>query len=465
MRRLLARNLLHPLLSLRDGDGYLFHRRQVRHEIEAEGLSAEWRADRLREIVRHAYERSPFYRRFYDEHGFHPSRLHGPDDLPAVPVLEKHHIAAHAGRILVPDYSPRDLVPAATGGTTGNSFVFWYDRRCRARRTALTHYGNELYGWRVGDPTAAFWNAMQDLPEGTGLKRRLRRSLATRTWVCDASRIDEERMSGWLDLLRRRRIEVLYGYAHSLTAFAKYVRQMNAGPLPVRLVVTTAEPLYPEGRAALAAAFQCPIHDRYASREHGLMAQEFAPGQWHIFASSIHLEVLPASAGAEAGTVLVTDYWNRAFPFIRYRIGDTCRGPIPSGPASPLGLPRLPAFTGRETDFLVAQDGAIVSGMTFHHVYERQDGGFGRSEYAQIQFVQTARDRLVINLVPGAGYVIPASEEDLRHFVARVLGETVAISFRYVQEIPLSRSGKYRFTINAIEQPSSAEGLERSDGP
>ncbi|MGE5337488.1 MAG: phenylacetate--CoA ligase family protein, partial [Gemmatimonadota bacterium] len=50
---------------------------------------------RLQEVCRYAYERAPFYRRKWDEAGFHPSQLKSLEDFETrVPVVKKADLRA-----------------------------------------------------------------------------------------------------------------------------------------------------------------------------------------------------------------------------------------------------------------------------------------------------------------------------------------------------------------------------------
>lgn len=452
LRSYLRRRWTIPLLARRHGLDYTRHLEPLRRELalvaDPEAREA-FQVRRAAAAIGHAYEHSPFHREHFDAHGFHPSRFRDLRDLALLPVFEKHHIPGCQERILAGDHDPGGLVPTCTGGTTGNAFTFWYDRECFARRHALTLLANEAYGWRPGDPVAYVWNAHQDLPSAAApWKRRLRTLLAGRELSIDASRIDEERLALWTRQLRATRIEILYGYAHSLRALAEYC--LDAGiVLPrVRLVVSTAEPLFAADRRLMEQAFGCPVRDRYLSREHGPMAQEDSDGNLRYFANSMLLEVRAGTG--EAGDLLVTDFWNAAFPFIRYRIGDTCR--LAAGAAREPGLPRLGGLTGRDTDFLVTADGGRVSGMAFHDAFfNHATQAFGTDDFLKVQFVQEAPLRVRVRCVPGPSFARERVFADLEGLVHRLLGAPMEVLCEEVPEIAHTASGKYRFTVNRIE--------------
>lgn len=451
VRSFVRSRLTIPLLARRDGLDYVRYLEPLRRELELAADPAsreELQVRRAAAVIRRAYDHSPFYREHYDAHGFHPSRFRDLRDLALVPVFEKHHIPGRQDRIRAGDLDPAGLVPTCTGGTTGNAFSFWYDRECFARRHALTLLANEAYGWRPGDPVAYVWNAHQDLPHAASpWKRRLRALLAGREVSIDASRIDEECLARWARQLREARVEILYGYAHSLRAIAEYCLAEGIVLPRLRLVVSTAEPLFAADRRLLARAFGCPVRDRYLSREHGPMAQEDAEGHLRYYANSMALEVR-AEAG-EAGDLLVTDFWNAAFPFIRYRNGDTCR--LAAGAAGERGLPRLGGLTGRDTDFLVTADGGRVSGMAFHDAFvDPQTGTYGTDDYLGVQFVQDAPLRIRVRCVPGPAFVRERAVARFEHLVHGLLGAAVAVELEEVPEIGLTASGKYRFTVNRL---------------
>jgi len=95
-------------------------------------------------IVHHAYETTPFYRSFYDEHGVRPGDLNGKSDLLNFPILEKdifrQNLPACTSRI----YKPSDMCIANTSGTTGKPLSVFHAQGDIMKRMALME---RLYGW------------------------------------------------------------------------------------------------------------------------------------------------------------------------------------------------------------------------------------------------------------------------------------------------------------------------------
>ncbi len=132
---------------------YWFKRRETMPAGEREQAILE----RLRAVCAYAYERAPFYRRKWDEAGFHPSQLKSLEDFETkVPVVQKKDLREAQSRLppfgdylCIPD---RDVFHIhGTSGTTGRPTAFAIGRddwRAIANAHARIMWG---MGLRPGD--------------------------------------------------------------------------------------------------------------------------------------------------------------------------------------------------------------------------------------------------------------------------------------------------------------------------
>lgn len=113
--------------------------------------------ERLRQVCTYAYERAPFYRRKWDEAGFHPSQLKSLEDFESrVPVVTKQDL--RASQTAQPPFGDYVCVPDSeifhvhgTSGTTGRPTAFAVGRtdwRAIANAHARIMWG---MGMRPGD--------------------------------------------------------------------------------------------------------------------------------------------------------------------------------------------------------------------------------------------------------------------------------------------------------------------------
>ena len=108
------------------GSRYWFPKRETMPPAERERAIL----GRLQELTRYAWDRSPFYRRKWEEAGFHPDHLRTLEDFESkVPVIAKKDLREAQAR--VPPFGDYLCVPDAdvfhihgTSGTTGRPTAF-----------------------------------------------------------------------------------------------------------------------------------------------------------------------------------------------------------------------------------------------------------------------------------------------------------------------------------------------------
>jgi len=109
---------------------YWFPRRETMPAAEREAAILE----RLKEVTRYAWDHAPFYRRKWDEAGFHPDHLRSLEDFESrVPVVTKQDLRAAQSKF--PPFGDYLCVPEAdihhvhgTSGTTGRPTAFGISR-------------------------------------------------------------------------------------------------------------------------------------------------------------------------------------------------------------------------------------------------------------------------------------------------------------------------------------------------
>ncbi|MGE5544160.1 MAG: phenylacetate--CoA ligase family protein, partial [Bacillota bacterium] len=105
--------------------------------------------------------------------------------------------------------------------------------------------------------------------------------------------------------------------------------------------------------------------------------------------------------------------------------------------------PIFKKIEGREDDIFVALDGTLIHGHYFNHIVRILNG------FSQFQIIQTDKNNMVLKVVKGEKW----DENELTFFLSEVLKKmgNVNIVVEYVNEIPLSPSGKTRYAIRAFE--------------
>lgn len=100
-----------------------------------------------------------------------------------------------------------------------------------------------------------------------------------------------------------------------------------------RLVIAGAEPLFPQDRALLTAAFGVAPRGIYQARE-GFLGWGCRQGRVHLNQDLVHFEVRPFAAQPERCVPVITDFTRRSQSYRRYRMDDVLildRSPCPCG--------------------------------------------------------------------------------------------------------------------------------------
>lgn len=320
-------------------------------------------------------------------------------------------------------------------------------------RRAGDMLGRTWAGWRVGDAMALIWGHRGDVAASGTPKSRLVNALMHRRTVLNAYDMDDKAIAAYVGLLKREQPGLILGYASSLAFIAEYVARHGITGLAPKGIISSAEALSPERRAAISATFKCPVYDRYGSREFANIAQQCEQlNGLHVFADRVHVEVLRPDgsecAPGERGEIVVTDFFNGAMPFIRYRTGDL--GACASKPCScGRGLPLLESVEGRVTEIIVGPNGKYYAcpGPVLL--------ASGIPGIVQMQVVQDRISAIEVRVAPGAEWT-QSSRELLVARVRELLGD-VEVSITMVDRIPPAASGKHQFVISTVS-PFSRPG-------
>ncbi len=219
--------------------------------------------------------------------------------------------------------------------------------------------------------------------------------------------------------------------------------------LGIKVAFVTSERLYDEQRQQISKTFNCPVANGYGGRDAGFIAHECPAGGMHITAEDVIVEILdnqgtPVPCG-ESGEIVITHLASSDFPFIRYRTGDI--GKLDDQLCScGRGLPLLKEIEGRSTDFVVAQDGTVMHGLALIYILRKIP------EINAFKIIQENLDLTRILIVSKSALDGATIKLITNEFQTR-LGNDITIKIEEVNEIPLEKSGKFRYVISKVIPP------------
>jgi len=407
------------------GSRYWFPRRETMPPAERERAILE----RLKIVCAYAYEHAPFYRRKWDEAGFHPSRLRSLEDFECVPVVHKKDLREAQHR--QPPFGDYLCVPESevfhihgTSGTTGRPTAFAVGRadwRAIANAHARIMWG---MGLRPGDTVciaAVFSLYMGSWGVLAGAERLHARCFPFGAGASGMS----ARLVHWLDMIKPTAFYGTPTYALHLAEVARE-EKLNPRDFRLKLMFFSGEP------GASIPGVRAKIEEIYGARviDSGSMA-EVTP--WMNVAGSaetdgmlcwqdvVYTEVCdPATFRrvpyGQRGTPVYTHLERTSQPMIRLVSGDLSLwtdGPNPCGRT----YPRLPhGIFGRIDDMFTIRGENIYPSEIDAALNEIPHYG---GEHRIIVSRQTAMDELLLR-VEADPAVFAKGESEIGRFRAEV---------------------------------------------
>ncbi|HRU64449.1 MAG TPA: phenylacetate--CoA ligase [Spirochaetota bacterium] len=328
-------------------------------EIETmpEKKMKELQLERLKWSVRHAYDNVPFYKKKFDEAGFHPDQLKSLDDMRRIPFLTKQDMRDHYpyGLFAVP--LSKVVRVHASSGTTGNATVVGYTKNdievfSEVVARSLASYGvtekdiiQVAYGYGLFTGGLGLHYGSEKLGaltvpiSGGNTPRQLMliKDFGTTVIACTPS------------------------YALNIADYIeKNMPDFKIEETRLRIGVFGAEPWTEAMRQEIEKRLKIDAYDIYGLSEvigPGVSCECSEKSGLHVFEDHFYVEIIDPETGevlpeGEKGEIVYTSLTKEAFPGIRYRSRDITRL-YHDGCKCRRTLIKMEKVTGRSDDMLI----------------------------------------------------------------------------------------------------------------
>lgn len=405
----------------------------------------------LAEILCHARDTVPFYRRRFGERGFSAGNGVAPEEFRRLPLLTRHDVQLSFDDMLSasPPTEHGKLIEGQTSGSTG---------------TPVRFKGTELskFMWEVFTLRDVFWH-QRDLSGKYGVIRMgvqevvqpgwsTATEIAFRTGPAAFLPVDAE-VSKQIAWLEAQQPAYLLTYASNLHGLALHCLERDIRLPFLREVGSLGEVVTDEIRRDCKQAWNVLLVDMYTAQEVGYIALQCPSYEhYHVQSENVLVEILredgePCAPG-EVGKVIVTTLHNFAMPFIRYDIGDYAE----VGEACPCGrgLPVLKRIFGRVRNMLTLPNGEKRWPLVGCR-------GYGEPWLIrQFQFTQRSLEAIEVRVVTGRP-LTAREEAGLRQRILDSLGYPFRLELLYCDAIERSAGGKFEdFRSEITAAPVSA---------
>ncbi len=407
----------------------------------------EYQMQQLEKLLKHAYENVPYYRRVFDKRGLKPKDIQKFDDLRKLPYLTKEIIQENLEDLIARNYTRSKLQYVTTGGSTGIPLGFYHERDVSAAKEwafMLTQWNR--VGYKIGDRCVVLrGNVVRSANKGKFWEY----DPTNKNLILSSYHMTEEILPQYIAKIREFRPDFIQAYPSSIIILARFIKENNIKPFPiVKALLCGSENLYTWQRELLEEIFQCRVYSWYGHAEQVALAGECEKTTYyHIFPEYGFVELIdndgnPLADEGEMGEIVATGFNNFICPFIRYRTMDLAV-PIDIKCKCGRNYSLLKRVEGRLQELIVTGTGRLISmtAINMHSdVFEN---------VKQFQFYQDKPGEVIFNIVKKETY----TEQDTAYIqreLHKKLGKDMNLIIGFVDNIPHTKRGKYRFLIQKL---------------
>jgi phenylacetate-CoA ligase len=392
--------------------------------------------EKLYDLLRDVAQNVPFYGRHFAESGFSPSQLSSLSDLNRIEPVSKSQLRSAGKACLHREFKRFNPRLFHSSGTTGEKFSYYIPEELRFGLKFATIW--RQYSW-------------------AGINFRDRRvTLGARIftskpplWVYNVAEnqllLSIHHLNGttvpqYIDRMEHFKPVFLQGHPSGVHLLARYLVQHDRS-LPLKAVFTTGETLFSEYRKTIEKAFSCSVFEEYGQGECVFAAQESAAHAGFHEVSELGIIEFESKCNENLQQVLGTSIWNRAMPFIRYRVEDLVEPVVQAqNTTADIGLPlKIKSVVGRMDESLTTTSGEQVLPVSARMFVKPL---LKTAENYQIS--QIGPKEYVIRLTDSHRY---RDHSDFKLTLKKLFGEDAHIDVQYVDSIR-SVGGKIRNVVN-----------------
>lgn len=392
-----------------------------------------WQTDRMKALVADAYQYSPYYRRLFDSLTLKPEDIQSLQDLEKIPPLTKDIIREHYDEILLQGKPGLHYRHTSTGGSTGNPTRYVKDNDSWGFDNAFNFRMWKQTGYRLGDRFLALGSSSLFPTTKRSVLHDLYYGIRGKI-PFNAMNLSAERLAECVDLIRRKGIHYIYGYASSIFLLAKYVEENHLeSSIRIKACFPTSEILTDTYRSTMERVFGCVVSDMYGAHDGGIVAHCIKGGYKVGYNCIVQIE-----DSSDSGPALLTDVISTAFPFIRYKLGDELT--LGEGYSSFYNGQVLAGVLGRTSDVIELENGRVLTGPGFTVLFSKLD-------VQGYRIYKSGINEITVEIVKGKNFT-EEQEKLMVDTMHKHAGDDCSIRVKYADKLQNRVNGKNLFFLS-----------------
>ena len=383
----------------------------------------------LENLIRQAFYHVPFWKKEMRCRGLKPEHIQTYEDLKKLPVVNKS-IMKDRGKDFIADNADQFVFSRGnTGGSTGRPFNYLISEEQAESIYSTQRRGWSWAGWKGNDRLLTI--------AGGGLGPQGGKKIEVFGFT------EETAISVYKEILSYN-AHFYRGLPYLMDLFCSYLEKLELNEhIRGKASFLTSEVLLDSQRQRISKHLG-EVFDTYGVNDGGSNAMECElHSGFHLSHEIFLLELLSAENQRvdlnQEGIITCTNLYNLVMPWIRYKSDDLARV-THDRCACGRTLPLIRDLKGRVTDYLTTPN-AVINGTELCNM-------INHLPMRAYQFIQNEKRTILVKIVKDIEF--SKKDEEYIHSQIEKLDEHVSIRFEYVEDIPLTKGGKFKYVINNI---------------
>lgn len=399
--------------------------------------------EKLKRIIKHAYNNVPYYRNLFDLNSINPNDINDVSDLKKIPLLDKSVIRNNIKLFVAKNIPRNKLIPHTTGGTTGTPLTIYQTKKSEQYSFAFMETRTKHWsGVKSGDRLATFLGRLI-VPVSNKRPPFWRYNKAYNQILFSAYHMNDKNLESYVKEFNYFQPEIVQGYVSLIHTFARYINRNHPDVHSPKAILVSSETLYDWQRKEIEEAFHSRVNNSYGLAEFVAYISECEEGSLHICPEYGIVEYEKIDGSDDKFEMIATTLFNYSMPLIRYRTGDIvtlyAEGSCPCGRHMPI----VKTIEGRMDSMIITPENNYISSAAMSLVFKET------KNIEEAQLIQNQKDKIIVRIVTNNLFSNTDNNDLLQMLKAR-LGDAISIEIELVDRIEKTISGKYKFIDSRI---------------
>ena len=368
-----------------------------------------------------------------------------------LPFINKKLILKKNKEFISNSIKKKNLFFLTTGGTTGNPLKIWMNKEFNQKSLATTFFYTEIAKIKIGKCRSVRIHG--DTINSYFIKNKIfweKDKYDKKKLIMSCYHLTLENTKSYVEKILEHGTEYIHAYPSAIYLFAKNIKKLKIKyKFTIKCIFTDCEVLYPHQRKLIIKIFGCKVYNTYGHTESSVFGFTINNSK-NIFLSPIvgYVELIDQKGRVikkpfKKGEIVVTGFFNKSFPLIRYRTQDF--GSYGSN-NHPIKFKNLKEIYGREQDYIINKSkNQIPIGPALF------DYNFNWEGIQRYQIVQKKPGEIIFKIILEKNKNAELIKQGLKNSFNKILNFEFKIIVEDVKKLSFTRIGKFRYLIQELK--------------